>query len=104
MTSWSKVIMGITGLVVIAGGLILMSLPPLWMLGFSHGPGFWAFLFSVFAGLFAGGWIVGLGANLILDNRRYLRLGMYSSILGLLGMVLLLGAAVLTSSSQTPRS
>ena len=96
--------MGIVGLIIIVGGLILISLPPLWMLGYSHGPGFWAFLFSLFAGLFIGGWIIGLGANLILDNRRYLRLGMYSSLLGLLGMVLLLGADVLTPSSQTPRS
>ena len=50
------------------------------------------------------GAIVGLDANLMLDNRRYLRLGMYSCVLGLLGMVLLLGAAVLTLGSQAPRS
>lgn len=96
--------MGIVGIITIVGGLILISLPPLWMLGLSHDPGFWAFLFSFFLGLFVGGWVVGLGANLMLDNRRYLRLGMYSSILGLLGMVLLFGADLLTPSSQTPRS
>lgn len=91
-------------MIVIVGGLIVIALPPLWMLGLSHGPGFWAFLFSLFLGLFIGGWIVGHGANLMFDNRRYLRLGVYSSILGFLGMVLLFGADLLTPSSQTPRS
>lgn len=96
----ARTVLKLTGYLLLIGGITVILFPLFWVNGASHPPGIEIQLFSLFTGVFLGGWITGIGAVLIWKNNKYLTYGLVTSGAGFVIMILMVGTLFITKHYQ----